>query len=58
MPRTINSIKIKDMLVYDEFEEFLKAYSTREESKELMELIVEYYKYHSEIPRLFMMVKH
>ena len=42
--------------MYDDLDEFLKQDYDKKEATELMELIVEYYKFHSDVSRLFMKV--
>lgn len=49
-----NMLKIKDNEQYHAYHETLKQFYTLEEGFFVMMEIIEYYKYHSEIPRLFM----
>jgi len=44
----------KDMLIFDDVDEFLKRYYKRSEYKNKIKLLTEYYKYHNDIARLFM----
>jgi len=52
--RTPAVIKYKDLLVLDEEDEFLKRYYKLHEYDYKIGLLVEYYKYHKDIARLFM----
>ena len=52
--RTPAVIKYKDLLVLDEEDEFLKRYYKFHEYDYKIGLLVEYYKYHKDIARLFM----
>ena len=52
--RTTNTLRIKDNEQFNNEKEILKSFYTIEEGFFVMMEIIEYYKYHSEIPRLFM----
>lgn len=52
--RTKYSIEFRDWLVYDEEEEYLKRIYAHSEYPVKIKLLTEYYKFHSDIPRLFM----
>jgi hypothetical protein len=52
--RTPAVLKYKDCLVLDEEDEFLKRYYKLHEYDYKIGLLVEYYKYHKDIARLFM----
>ena len=53
--RTISVIIYKDYITLDEEEEYLKRYYKRDEWKNKINILTEYYKYHKDIARLFMM---
>ena len=53
--RTPAVIKYKDFVTLDEEDEFLKRYYKRHEYEYKIGLLVEYYKYHKDITRLFML---
>lgn len=46
--------QFKDMLIYDDVDEFLKRFYKKSEYKNKITLLTEYYKYHNDIARLFM----
>ena len=49
-----NIILIFDYYHYSDDTEYLKELVKKEESSNMMKLITEYYKYHGDIPRLFL----
>jgi hypothetical protein len=53
--RTPAVIKYKDYTTLDEEDEFLKRYYKVEEYDYKIGLLVEYYKYHKDIARMFML---
>lgn len=52
--RTKFTIKFRDYQVFDEREEYLKRMYSRFEYPQKIKLLTEYYKFHQDIPRLFM----
>ena len=53
--RTISVINYKDYVTFDEDEEYLKRYYKKNEWKTKIHMLTEYYKFHKDISRLFMM---
>jgi len=53
--RTAAVIRYKDLETFDEEDEFLKRFYEREEYPKKISLLTEYYKYHKDIARLFML---
>lgn len=52
--RTRFTVTYRDFLAYDDdTEEYLKRYYKQREYKGKIQLLTEYYKFHSDIPRLF-----
>jgi hypothetical protein len=51
---TTNSILFKDILCMLDMDEFLKRYYRYDEYGMKIKLLIEYYKFHQDIPRLFM----
>ena len=47
------TLKYHDIIVYDEMDEFLKRYYMLGEYNTKIAILTEYYKYHKDIPRLF-----
>ncbi|KAM3127408.1 hypothetical protein pb186bvf_020489 [Paramecium bursaria] len=47
-------IDFKDQLTWEEEDEYLKRYYSFEDQNEKFEQLLEYYKYHKDIPRMFM----
>jgi len=52
--RTPMSIRLKDFQCLDDADEYLKRYYKRSEYEPKVRLLTEYYKFHWDIPRLFM----
>ena len=52
---TTNTIKIKDLQTYDDDQEYFKRIYYRSQYNDKMDTLVEYYRYHQDIPRLFML---
>jgi len=50
---TPNSIRIKDNYEFHDEQEFMKEYYPGSGHKNVMNLIVQYFKYHNNIPRMF-----
>lgn len=53
--RTSGVIKFKDFKHFDELEEYLKRFYMRKEYKNKIRMLSEYYKFHNDIPRMFML---
>jgi hypothetical protein len=53
--RTRSLIRYRDGLTYDECEEYMKRTYARREFREKIGVLSEYYKFHRDVPRVFMM---
>ena len=53
--RSSKTIDYRDIIVYDELAEYLKRFYCQSEFKYKIRILTEYYKFHRDIPRLFML---